>query len=570
VAPKGSPTTDEENVRLRAERDTAFRQFAELQKSFQELALQIAGQNERLDQVVSMLRRRDDQLKRAQTEIRKLRRKLGLDDDPEPEGGEPVPNAATPAAEPDSNPLDQPPVGSSGAKGQESGSAEDLPPAAAEADATTGSGESGPEPKPRPRSRGGRRPPPDHLPEDVERHRVCKCGRCGGTRLLKKDVLVVRKYDVVESYVRVRTIERDYVLCADCDDKTAAEMPPMPCERSLVTCRFLAWLVVLKFVLLVPLDRLRRLLLSQGVDIAEGTLVHLIDQAAQLAGPIDGEHWKQLRAGAWFAFDGTGLKCLVLGQDKAWDGYLQVFTREELTVFQFDLTKHADRLAELLQGFIGTLLCDAESRNGAISTEERPLAFCNAHPRRALRDAERAQPDLAAQGGRFFQAMYELEAQAREVGLTGQYLLDFRRRRIGRVLRRFRTWLEAVVARPLPPSDPVRKAAKYYLKHYNALTRFLDDPAILPLDNNASEREFQHHAKLRLQSLFAGSPEGAHRWAILLGVVRTAQKFEVDVLAYLTWMFERRGTHRRVFGLAAAELTPSAYRASLQVTAQAA
>ena len=87
---------------------------------------------------------------------------------------------------------------------------------------------------------------------------------------------------------------------------------------------------------------------------------------------------------------------------------------------------------------------------------------------------------------------------------------------------------------------------------------------------DASEREFQHHAKLRLQSLFAGSPEGAHRWATLLGVVRTAQKVGVDVLAYLTWVFDRRGTHRDAFDLSAAELTPMAYRAQLETAALAA
>ena len=43
--------------------------------------------------------------------------------------------------------------------------------------------------------------------------------------------------------------------------------------------------------------------------------------------------------------------------------------------------------------------------------------------------------------------------------------------------------------------------------------------------------------------------------------MRTAQKHGLDVQAYLTWMFERRGTHRKRFGLPAAELTPAAYKA---------
>ncbi|MEQ1570902.1 MAG: transposase domain-containing protein [Myxococcota bacterium] len=46
----------------------------------------------------------------------------------------------------------------------------------------------------------------------------------------------------------------------------------------------------------------------------------------------------------------------------------------------------------------------------------------------------------------------------------------------------------------------------------------------------------------------------------MLGVVRTAKKCDVDVFAYLTWLFERRGSHRKRFATPAAELTPMAFR----------
>ncbi len=165
--------------------------------------------------------------------------------------------------------------------------------------------------------------------------------------------------------------------------------------------------------------------------------------------------------------------------------------------------------------------------------------------------------------------MYAFEDRAKDRGLHGDELVRFRKHWTGRVLRRSQQWLRGVVARPLPPSDPVRKIAKYYLKHFDNLTRFVGR-ADLPLDNNQSEREFQRHAKLRFASLFAGSEEGAHRWATLFGVVRTAQKCNLDVLAYLTWVFERRGTHKKKFAMTAAELTPMAYRnaiASVEIAA---
>ena len=90
--------------------------------------------------------------------------------------------------------------------------------------------------------------------------------------MLQRDLLVTRIYSVVESYVRVREIRRTRVVCTnpECHVASVAPMPPMPCERALYDCRFLAWLVVMKFGLLVPLDRIRTHLLTQGIDLAEG------------------------------------------------------------------------------------------------------------------------------------------------------------------------------------------------------------------------------------------------------------------------------------------------------------
>ncbi len=79
------------------------------------------------------------------------------------------------------------------------------------------------------------------------------------------------------------------------------------------------------------------------------------------------------------------------------------------------------------------------------------------------------------------------------------------------------------------------------------------------VSNSATEREFQNFAKLRLNSLFAGSSEGAHRMAILFGMAATCRAPGVDTQAYLSWVLTRVGTHRDLYGLSAAELTPAAY-----------
>jgi hypothetical protein len=67
------------------------------------------------------------------------------------------------------------------------------------------------------------------------------------------------------------------------------------------------------------------------------------------------------------------------------------------------------------------------------------------------------------------------------------------------------------VADDLPRcSRSLAAAVDHDQRHGAARPRFLDDPDVW-IDNSATKREFQTVAKLRLNMLFAGSTEGAHR-----------------------------------------------------------
>ena len=109
---------------------------------------------------------------------------------------------------------------------------------------------------------------------------------------------------------------------------------------------------------------------------------------------------------------------------------------------------------------------------------------------------------------------------------------------------------------------PRRSCSRYYERHRDALFRCNDDPDI-PIDNSATEREFQNVAKLRLNMLFAGSTEGAHRACILLSIIATCRALGVPAQAYLAWAFDRLGTHRDVFGLKLEGMTPAAFKKTL-------
>jgi hypothetical protein len=164
---------------------------------------------------------------------------------------------------------------------------------------------------------------------------------------------------------------------------------------------------------------------------------------------------------------------------------------------------------------------------------------------------------LAADAGRFVSSMFAEEAGAKSLGLQGVDLVAWRQERIKPITEELRIWIDAVLP-TLIPSDKLRKVLEYYLNHWTPLMRFLVDP--VPIDNSGSERASQALAKIRLNSLFAGGTEGAHRSAIMLGIAATCQRLGVDFEAYLTWVYIRKGTHKHKYEMSGAELTPAAYK----------
>jgi transposase len=75
-----------------------------------------------------------------------------------------------------------------------------------------------------------------------------------------------------------------------------------------------------------------------------------------------------------------------------------------------------------------------------------------------------------------------------------------------------RQWLEQ--QRPeLLPKSPIGQATAYALRHWQALTRYLED-GFLDIDNNVAELALRHIAIGRKNWLFTGSTSGAQNSAI--------------------------------------------------------
>ncbi|MBK8069808.1 MAG: IS66 family transposase [Rhodanobacteraceae bacterium] len=170
---------------------------------------------------------------------------------------------------------------------------------------------------------------------------------------------------------------------------------------------------------------------------------------------------------------------------------------------------------------------------------------CWAHARRkffeiaALADKS-GQRVLAHEAVERIGELFAIERAASEAGESPPERGKRRQRDARPILDAFRSWCEDSL-RELLPKSQTALAIGYTLKHWVALTRYLDDGAIA-IDNNAAERALREIAVGRKNWLFAGSERGGEACAIATSLIETAKAHGHDPLAYLTDVLERLPT----------------------------
>jgi hypothetical protein len=141
--------------------------------------------------------------------------------------------------------------------------------------------------------------------------------------------------------------------------------------------------------------------------------------------------------------------------------------------------------------------------------------------------------------------LYAVEADARKQIAAGELSgaaadtlrLQLRQEKSQLEVTALRQWLEAEQAKVLPKSL-IGQAIAYALRHWRALTRYLND-GFLDIDNNVAERALRHIAVGRKNWLFAGSARGAETAATLFSVTASCHRHGVDVFAYLHDILQR-------------------------------
>jgi hypothetical protein len=170
---------------------------------------------------------------------------------------------------------------------------------------------------------------------------------------------------------------------------------------------------------------------------------------------------------------------------------------------------------------------------------------CWAHCRRKFHEAKESDPARSHVVMARIRQLYAVEKQAKDL-IAEQKLGGIEADALRRKLRQeqsllettnLRQWLETEQSKVLPKSL-IGQAIAYTLRHWQALTRFLDD-GFLAIDNNAAELTLRHIAIGRKNWLFAGSAKGARTAATLFTVTSSCHRHGIDVFAYLRDILER-------------------------------
>lgn len=332
--------------------------------------------------------------------------------------------------------------------------------------------------------------------------------------------------------------------------KLRDQVPPTLVTGSLAGTDVIAGLLVSKYERHMPLHRFHRAVLSeQGLNLPVSTLcdwaAHGGDACRRLASALR----ERVLDSFLVRTDATGIRVLSKeGPDGIHRGTIWCYVGQSAepekppdVYFHYTTTGEGETGPwSVLAGRQGYVQADALNVydrvfNGLAANATE--VGCNAHARRKFKTL---LPDeaRAAYVVQLIRRAYRVEKLASKKWLSPEERTALRQKKTRPIFDdKLRPYLERLIAAD-HPSSPLRDAAQYYINHWDALTRFIDDGR-LPLDNNDVERQLRAVRLGENNYLFAGSDAAAERLAAILSVLATCRAHDINTLDYLTDAFNR-------------------------------
>ena len=384
-----------------------------------------------------------------------------------------------------------------------------------------------------------RKPPPGHFERITEHHPARPTPCCQTPDLRRREDKVIEQLDFHPATVDVRRIELEQWLCECCGANHRAPMPPVAVPNGSMTARMLALVAYNKCALHLPSVRTSVHLATLGVELASSTMCNAMGHVAKLVDCIYDRMVARLFASPVLMMDGTGMKVLQPGETGTHRGQFVVYCNEELTVYDYNPSKHAHYFETFLRigehdEFKGFVVADSASNMSCLDAEERTRCGCWQHARSNFKKARVSAPIEAEEAIAWIGTFFDVEHRADDEGDPPEHRLARRKQEMVPLMTGFDRWA-VVTEDKFDPDEDLSKAIRYLTNHRTALRRCLSDGRI-PLTNNLAERELGVIGRGRRGYLFAGSDASGEQLAKLYTIIRTCQRMAVAPWDYLAWV----------------------------------
>ena len=371
-----------------------------------------------------------------------------------------------------------------------------------------------------------------------------------GMTRIGADVTEVLEYDpgkiwvrriVRPKYARVETNEE-----ADQSQIVQAPAKYLPFGRSKAGVSLIVHILISKYVEHLPLHRLIARFARSGLKIPPATIGNWVKTGADPLLLLYEAYQKIIFSSYYLQMDETRLRVLEDGKGKTHLGFIwAVFDPiHKLPFFFYQVGRDHKGPKKLLERFAGVLQCDGFSVYETLNKQLDTLALmnCMAHIRREFfnaqsNDAQRAQTALT-----FIKLLYEVEENARNLGLSPEERLELRLKESKHTFDTFGDWLHTEYDR-VTPASTIGQAIKYALNRWKNMQLFFANGNI-EIDNNLVENIIRPVAIGRKNYLFAGSHESAQRTAMIYTFFAACKHQGIDPEIWLTDVLNRIHDHK--------------------------
>jgi hypothetical protein len=300
----------------------------------------------------------------------------------------------------------------------------------------------------------------------------------------------------------------------------------------------ISYVITSKYVDHLPLYRLEQMFKRYAIAISRSTMVGWIGKTCEYLQAVHEAMKKDLVSSFLLQGDETPIKVM---DDSTVDGkcllgYLWPFVGDgRIVVFTYCDSRSREGPKEILKGYTGYLQTDGYAGyNAVIEQNNLKHLMCWAHARRKFFEAKDLEPEFIEPLLARIGSLYEIEKRAREQKpepMTPDERHKLRQAECPALLADIKQVLENP-GKVFLPKNPIANAIAYTLDHWEQLIRYLEDGR-LEIDNNRCENVIRPVAIGKKNWLFAGSPEGAKRSAIIYSLAATCKLNGINFYEYL-------------------------------------